>query len=67
MVYVDLSFIKVKRLEKKFTLQEMAEELGFKTATNYQKYEQGLYSLDADMLPVLAKKLDCKIEDFFKD
>ena len=67
MVYVDLSFIKAKRLEKKFTLLEMAEELGFKTATNYQKYEQGLYSLDAYMLPVLAKKLGCKIEDFFKE
>jgi transcriptional regulator with XRE-family HTH domain len=65
MLYVNLDFIKERRIKKNITLQEMAEALGFKTATNYQKYEQGIYSLDANMLPILAKKLNCRIEDFF--
>lgn len=62
---VNLDFIKERRIEKGFTLQEMAEELGFKTATNYQKYETGVYSLDANMLPTLADKLGCSIGNFF--
>lgn len=62
---LNLEFIRERRLEKGLTLQDMAESFGFKTATNYQKYEQGKYSFDANMLPVLSEKLDCKIEIFF--
>lgn len=47
------------------TLIEMSELLGFKNASTYLKYENGDYSFKANMLPIMAKKLECNIEDFF--
>lgn len=58
-------YIKNKRIENNLTLQEVAKELGFKNASTYLKYEEGDYSFKADMLPKLAKVLDCQIENFF--
>lgn len=43
----------------------MATTLGLRDESNYFKYENGTYKLRADMLPTLAKKLQCKIDDFF--
>lgn len=65
MATLDLEKIKKRRKEKNLTLSYMSEQLGFKNASNYQKYENGLYSFDANMLPILAKELDCNIEYFF--
>jgi len=65
MAKLDLAKIKQRRKEKNITLSYMSEQLGFKTASNYQKYESGVYSFDANMLPILAKELDCDIEYFF--
>lgn len=48
-----------------YSQQEMAETLGFKTASTYLKYENGDYKFKANMLPILAKKMNCKINDFF--
>lgn len=62
----NLEFIKDRRNELGIPLQEMAETLGFKNASNYQKYESGEYSFKATHLPTLAKKLNCKVEKFFK-
>ncbi|KRI37826.1 hypothetical protein APC20_15415 [Acinetobacter baumannii] len=47
------------------TLQEMAEELGFKNASTYLKYETGEYLFKANHLPLLSKKLKCTINQLF--
>lgn len=64
MGLLNLIFIKDKRQKLNLSLQEMAESLGFKNASTYMKYEDGSYSFKANHLPILAKKLDAKIEDF---
>ena len=43
----------------------MAEILGFKNASTYLKYEKGIYAFKAEMIPVLAKALNCEIGNFF--
>lgn len=65
MSKVNLVFLKKKRLEKKLTLKQMSNILGFEKACTYYKYENGATSIKADMLPVLANILECEIEDFF--
>ena len=49
-----------------FTLLDMAKTVSLKTGSNYYKYETGEYQLSANMLPLLAKKLECDIENFFE-
>jgi transcriptional regulator with XRE-family HTH domain len=65
MQSLNLDFIKNRRQILEISLQEMAEELGFKNASTYLKYETGTYSFKADQLPVLAKVLKCTILNFF--
>ena len=43
----------------------MSTALGFKNASTYLKYENGDYTFKANMLPILAEKFNCKIDDFF--
>lgn len=64
---LNLKYIKNKRLEKKLTLQEMAEKLGMKDASTYMRYEKGEYALKADIIPKIALILNCDIKDFFKN
>lgn len=65
MNYVNLQFIKNRRIELGKSQQELAESLGLKNASTYLKYENGTYLFRAEQLPVLAKSLECKITDFF--
>lgn len=65
MTKVDLNYIKARRTELKLSMQRVANELGFKNASTYLKYENGDYSFKAEQLPSLAEVLECKIEDFF--
>lgn len=65
MKKLNYKFIKARRLEKRMSLQEVANKLGFKNASTYLKYENGYYSFKAEMLPKLANVLECKIENFF--
>lgn len=68
MKVVNLKFIQKRRQELGLSLQEMAENIGFKNASNYMKYEKGDYAFKADHLPILAKYLNCSLEDiFFED
>lgn len=62
---LNLDFIKEKRQLLNKTLQELAEPLGMKNASTYMKYENGTYSFKAEQLPILAKELECEIQDFF--
>lgn len=65
MTKVDLNYIKDRRSELKLSLQKAANYLGFKNASTYFKYENGVYAFKADQLPLLAKLLNCEIKDFF--
>ena len=61
----NLGYIRERRKELKISTYEMAEALGFKSHSTYLKYEQGVYSFKAKMLPVLVRKLDCPMSKFF--
>lgn len=65
MKQLNLDYIKERRIELGLSLKEVANELGFKNASTYLKYENGDYLFKAEMLPVLANILKCRIEIFF--
>jgi len=65
MKQLNLDYIKARRIELGLSLQETANELGFKNASTYLKYENGDYLFKAEILPTLAITLKCKIENFF--
>lgn len=65
MTKVDLDYIKERRTELKLSLRNVANQLGFKNASTYLKYENGVYSFKAEQLPPLADVLNCEIKDFF--
>lgn len=65
MTAINLVAIKKRRKEMRVTLQEMATELGFKNASNYYKYEKGIYKFDAQHIPAILKKLKLKHNDIF--
>lgn len=62
---INLAFIRERRLKLGISQQKMAEILGFKNASTYLKYEKGIYAFKAEMLPILAKVLNCDIGNFF--
>ena len=43
----------------------MSKAFNFKNSSTYWKYEHGDYTFDANMLPVMAMKLKCDINDFY--
>lgn len=65
MKIIDLGYIKERRNEKKVTLQKMANRLGFKNASTYLKYENGEYAFKAVHLPIIAKTLECRMDELF--
>lgn len=67
MKRIDYDFIKNRRESKGLSMQYVAQELGFKNASTYFKYEIGEYLIKADMLPKLSQLFECKIENFFTD
>lgn len=62
---LDLEKIKNRRIEKNLSLQYVSEQLGFKNASTYLKYENGDYAFRANMLPKLSQILEIDIENFF--
>lgn len=65
MKIFDLKYVKQRRIDLDLTLQEAAEGMKMKNASTYLKYENGTYSFKAEHLPLLAKILKCRIENFF--
>lgn len=65
MVDINLEIIKSKRKQLNISQNEMAEILGFKSASTYYKYESGEYSLKANMLPIISKTLKIPMKKFF--
>lgn len=65
MKKIDLEYMRNKRIELNLSQQYLANELGFKNASTYLKYENGDYAFKADMLPILAKIFKTDMENFF--
>lgn len=61
----NLAYIANRRKELRLTSEDMAKALGFSNGSVYWKYEHGVYKLNADILPLLAKTLKCKISYFY--
>jgi transcriptional regulator with XRE-family HTH domain len=60
----NLAFIKKRRTDLELSCGEVAEKLGMSIST-YNRYENGHYKLNAEVLPMLAKVLKCKIKNFY--
>ena len=54
--------VKAKRLEKKYSLQKVAQLTGINISSN-SRIENGIYSLTVDDLERFAKALDCTREE----
>lgn len=65
MAKFDLDFIKARRKELGITSETMAQALGFKNHSTYWKHENGRHKFKADMIPLLAKILQCEPQNFF--
>ena len=62
---LNLDYIVARRKELGLKQDDMAKRLGMAGAPDYSKYENGVYKIKAEMIPTLAKALDCPIENFF--
>lgn len=68
MKRVNTELIQERMTQKKITLQEMAEFLGYKNASSMHKYLNGAYQFRAHHVPVLLEKLSITMEElFFED
>jgi transcriptional regulator with XRE-family HTH domain len=65
MKEINLALIKSRRKEMRISLLEMATLLGFKNASNYYKYEIGVYKFHAEHIPIVAARLKLKMSDIF--
>lgn len=63
---IDLKLIKKLRSNKKLTLQDMADNLGLKSKSDYFKRENGDTKFKSTEMPILAKVLGVPITKFFK-
>ncbi|HBR33874.1 MAG TPA: XRE family transcriptional regulator [Firmicutes bacterium] len=57
-VIVDLKKMKQLRLEKDYSLKEMADYLGYKSPNGYLYLESGRCAIDATQLFLIAQKLE---------
>lgn len=55
--------LKQLRIDKKISLQEMANTLGMKTAGGYKRIETGENKLKAEHLPLIANKLQIDVKE----
>lgn len=63
---LNLKFICARRKELGLKQSEMAEMLGMASgAPDYSKYENGIYKLNAEMIPTLAQILKCPVSALF--
>ena len=63
---LNLKFICARRCELGLKQDEIGAQLGMDRAS-YCKYENGVYKLNAEMIPTLAKVLKCPISALFTD
>lgn len=62
---LNLKRLQDARKDKKYSQEEMSRILGFKSRSAYSKRENGIVTLGADELAVIAYVLGYKMEYFF--
>ena len=67
MAKFNLDFIKSRRQQLGLSIADVSEFMGFKNSSVYWKHENGVHKFKADMLPLLAKILQCEPQNFFTD
>ena len=65
MPKINLKFIKQRREELGITQGQMAKELGLSTSSGYNHYENGNRRLTANLIPIIARVLQCSIEELY--
>ena len=65
MFEVNLELIKEKRLEKGYSLQEMAENIGLNDKVKYYRRESGEHNFKAEEIPLVCKVLGIPLKKFF--
>jgi len=63
----NLDFIKSRRQQLGLSIADVSEFMGFKNSSVYWKHENGVHKFKAEMLPLLAKILQCEPQNFFTD
>lgn len=67
MAKFNLDFIKSRRQQLGLSIADVSEFMGFKNSSVYWKHENGVHKFKAEMLPLLAKILQCEPKNFFTD
>lgn len=62
---LNLELIKEKRIKANLSMGDMAKYLGLTGKADYFRREHGITRFRSTELPILAKLLDVKIDDFF--
>ena len=66
MIYqINIQLIKNKRLEKGYTLLQMANSLGLKGKTDYFRRESGETKFKSEELPIVCEVLDIDLKKIF--
>lgn len=58
----ELKGLRLKRVEKKYTLQRLAKEVGI-TLQSLSNYERGVRTMPVDIALKTARILGCTVED----
>lgn len=66
MFQVDLELIKKARLEKGYSLQDMADKMNFNSKAKYYRREIGEYNFKSEEIPLISKILSIPITKIFK-
>ena len=67
MAKFNLDFIKSRRQQLGLSIADVSEFMGLKNSSVYWKHENGVHKFKAEMLPLLAKILQCEPQNFFTD
>lgn len=65
MFEVDLELIKNTRHQRGYSLQDMADKMGFNNKTKYYRRENGEYNFKSEEIPLLSKILGISISKIF--
>lgn len=65
MLKVNLEFIKRRRKMLHITQAQMAKALGLSAPSGYNHYENGNRRFPANFMPIVAKVLQCSIEELY--
>lgn len=65
MAELNLALIRERRVQLKLTQQDMAKQLGMNNKSDYNRYENGVYSFDAKHVPILHKVLKISYSNLF--